>query len=520
MTTTGHPERFVDWRPIGEGGTANVFQVEDRELGLSVAIKLLNETHRSNEKLLQGLRGEVLISRRLRHEYICPIHDIYEGERGFGIVMDLLSGTTLRDWMDENKSALLATLSQRLVLLRKVAEALAVAHTHIVHRDLKPSNVFLRSGDVEHPLILDFGISMVGAPEQEGFGGGTLRYMAPEQVQPPFRIDNRTDLFGFGIMAYELLTAGRIPPCSLKDYLKTRAIPKVSVAEIEPPSRYCPAIPAALDRMILQLLSFQMDDRPRHANEVAEVLGQVVLDQGDARTLLGDAGREITDTGGVTVPAGDYYIGSGPDAENSEELPMRRVQLSAYTIGEAPVTVGEYRRFLETTGYQEPPSFDATGVSDALPVAGVTWQDAMTYAAWAGGSLPSEAQWEVAAKAGDRLRSYPWGEEPPSPSQANIDFNVGAVTPVRSYPSGRNEWDLWDMCGNVWEWCRDDWDPGLYRRFEHGSMDPVLETGSSAKSIRGGSFESFDSMGRCAFRQYSPADERRLDVGFRIVTPA
>jgi len=60
----------------------------------------------------------------------------------------------------------------------------------------------------------------------------------------------------------------------------------------------------------------------------------------------------------------------------------------------------------------------------------------------------------------------------------------------------------------------------LYRRFEHGSMDPVLETGSSAKSIRGGSFESFDSMGRCAFRQYAAADERRLDIGFRIVTPA
>ncbi|MDP6814045.1 MAG: bifunctional serine/threonine-protein kinase/formylglycine-generating enzyme family protein [Alphaproteobacteria bacterium] len=521
MNPTGQPERFVDWQPIGEGGTANVFRVEDRELGLPVAIKLLNETHRSNEKLLQGLRSEVLISRRLRHDYICPIHDIYEGERGFGIVMDLLSGTTLRDWMDENRGVLLATLPQRLMLLRKVAEALAVAHTHIVHRDLKPSNVFLRGGDMEQPLILDFGISMVGTPEQEGFGGGTLKYMAPEQVQPPFHVDSRTDLFAFGIMAYELLTAGRIPPSSLKDYLKTRTIPKVSVAEIERPSRFCPAIPAALDRMILQLLSFLPDDRPRDADEVAAILGQVELDQGEASELLSDAGRDVAAAAaGVTVPAADYHIGSGPDSENPEELPMRRVQLSAYSIGEAPVTVAEYRQFLDSTGYQEPPGFDAGGASDALPVTGVTWQDAMTYAAWAGGSLPSEAQWEVAAKAGDRLRSYPWGEEPPGPSQANIDFNVGAATPVRSYPAGRNEWGLWDICGNVWEWCRDDWDPELYRRFEHGSMDPVLETGSSAKSIRGGSFESFDSMGRCAFRQYAAADERRLDIGFRIVTPA
>ena len=69
------PERYENWELIGTGGTANVYRVDDRELDLPVAIKLLNETYRHNEKLLQGLRHEVLISRRLRHEYICPIHE-------------------------------------------------------------------------------------------------------------------------------------------------------------------------------------------------------------------------------------------------------------------------------------------------------------------------------------------------------------------------------------------------------------------------------------------------------------
>ena len=163
-------ERFENWQLIGTGGTANVYRVDDRELKLPVAIKLLNETYRYNEKLLQGLRHEVLISRRLRHEYICPIHDIYEGKRGFGIVMDLLNGVTLREWMDNNNDALLATMPNRLLVLRKVAEALSVAHSHIVHRDLKPSNIFLRSGDIEQPLILDFGISVMTSGDEEQFG--------------------------------------------------------------------------------------------------------------------------------------------------------------------------------------------------------------------------------------------------------------------------------------------------------------------------------------------------------------
>ncbi len=513
-------ERFSGWEMIGTGGTANVYQVEDRELGLPVAIKLLNEKYRHNEKLLQGLRHEVLISRRLRHEYICPIHDIYEGERGFGIVMDLLSGTTLRDWMDGNSDDLLATLPQRLVLLGKVAEALSVAHAHIVHRDLKPSNIFLRGGDIELPLILDFGISVMAAGEEEGFGGGTLKYMAPEQAQPPFQIDNRADLFAFGVMAYELLTAGRLPASSLIDFLKTKQVPRIPISEIDPPSRYCMAIPPALDQLILQLLSYNPNDRPATAAEVLAVLRSVDLEAGDQSGAIVGAGQGIAASERIEVPAGEYFVGSGPAADNDEEQPMRKIELSAYEIDAVPVSIAAYRAFLDSTGYQRPAHLDVSGASDNLPVTGVSWSDAMAYASWAGGHLPSEAQWEVAAKAGQRICEYPWGEEPPSAATANINFSVGAPTPLKSYPAGRNPWGLWDMCGNVWEWCRDDWNPALYHTIKPGSIDPVFENSSDEKSIRGGSFDSFEEMGRCAFRQFAAMDERRPDIGFRVIYTA
>ena len=514
------PERYENWELIGTGGTANVYRVDDRELDLPVAIKLLNETYRHNEKLLQGLRHEVLISRRLRHEYICPIHDIYEGERGFGIVMDLLNGTTLRDWMDVNNDVLLDSMPSRLMVLSKVAEALSVAHSHIVHRDLKPSNIFLRNGDIGQPLILDFGISVMATGDEEEFGGGTLKYMAPEQAEPPYQIDNRADLFAFGVVAYELISGGRLPASSLIDFMKTRRVPRVSIADIIPPSRFCAAISPALDQIVLQLLSYRRDDRPETAAEILNSLQGADEKLQSTGEALANAGEDLVHSDRVLIPEGEYFVGSGPAAENTEEQPMRKIVLSAYKIEIVPVSIGAYRYFLDSSGYQRPPHLDITGASDNLPVSGISWNDAMAYASWAGGTLPSEAQWEVAAKAGERQQNYPWGNEPPSTTLANIHFSVGAPTPIKSYPAGKNAWGIWDMCGNVWEWCRDDWDPMLYHRIKAGTIDPAHEISSPEKSIRGGSFESFEEMGRCAFRQFAPVEGKRHDIGFRVVYDA
>jgi formylglycine-generating enzyme required for sulfatase activity/predicted Ser/Thr protein kinase len=527
MSEAGRAERYTDWRRIGEGGMAVVYMVRDTELGLDVAIKVINEEFRKNTKLIDSLRGEVLISRMLRHPSICPIHEIYEGSGGFGIVMDLLRGKDLKAWLKEHNRNLLETLPERVNLLIKVLEGLDVAHKIIIHRDLKPSNIWLKEGNVGDPLILDFGISQTHTNslnsdlfgDQEILAAGTLQYMPPEQLLKPEVVDNRSDLFSFGIMAYEIMTGGRIPPCSLRAYARDRTVPRINIKAIPPPSTYCAAIPASLDQIILQSLAYHRLDRPQQANDIAEVLRASLGELGsDPTATLTQIDTNLNRPDCVDVPAGSYFIGSLPNSESHNEMPMRRLTMSAYRISKTPITNNQFRQYLDATGANWPELIDdAIFGADDNPVVGLSWLQAREYAKWAGGDLPTEAQWEVAAKAGvDRLE-YPWGDEEPGPGKANIDSAVGETTSVHAFPQASNAWGISDMCGNVWEWCRDKWDENYYRSLTNGDEDPVCKTLGDQRSIRGGSFESFPDMGRCSFRHCADMERRGPDLGFRIV---
>ncbi len=509
-------ERYVDWEKIGDGGTADVFRAIDKGLNnRPVAVKILKEKYSGSRRLLQGLRDEVLISRDLRHPNICPIHDIYEGPLGFGIVMDFIEGKDLRAWMDENHNWLLETLDGRIAGLRKIAEALIVAHTLIIHRDLKPSNIFLLEGDISRPLIMDFGISIQGATGLDDKLGsaGTLKYASPEQFLSPETVDRRADLFAFGIMAYELLTDGRVPPCSLQFTHRGSDVVRVPVADIDPPSHFCDLIPADLDRIVLDMLNFEPEQRPPSAQSVYDVL---------ASTELAEPGKgkgadlaEKPET--ALIEEGDYFVGSGPNGTIPAEKPMRRVTLSAFELAIRTTTNAEYRLFCERTGQPLPPWTEHPQLGRAdHPVVGITWEEAKTYADWIGGRLPSEIEWEVAAKGGEKLRTYPWGNDAPDTTRANIDGVCNTTTPVSSHKLGATPHGCLEMCGNVWEWCLDSWDENLYRQIANADRNPRSKTDRPEKSVRGGSFESFASMGRCAFRHHCDMGERRPDVGFRV----
>jgi serine/threonine protein kinase len=509
-------ERYSDWELIGRGGTAKVFKATDHELGCAVAIKLLDEKFQTNPALLRGLCDEVLISRALRHPNICPIHDIYEGARGFGVVMDYVQGRNLRSWMDENGSRLLQTASERLTLLRTITAALDVAHSRIVHRDLKPSNIYLVGNEIENPMIMDFGVSLLGNGREGEAFAGTPKYASPEQHEAPASVDRRSDLFSLGILAYELMTGGRIPPCSLLN-VQSGGVPQLAVSDIPPPSHYCAAIPASLDRIILHMLEYDREYRPASAREIADVLGQCELrapDSGVGRNFLGKPAT-------VLFYGGDdhgYCVGAGPDSDNAAEKPMRRVVLTPFEISLSPVTNREYREFVERTGNPSPPWIDHPEFgADDHPIVGINWHEAVAYADWVGGRLPTEIEWECAAKAGEKVLQYPWGDDLPGATRANIDGLSLTTTPVHSYINGRNKLGLWDVCGNVWEWCADSWDKNFYRSFRNGTVDPVNDTDSNLRSIRGGSYESFATMGRCSFRHFASADDVRPDIGMRIV---
>ena len=503
-------DRFIDWRRLGSGAHAVVYQAYDQELLCDVAVKLLNDEARIDPNLVAGMRREVLISRQLRHPNICPIHDIYEGPRGVGIVMDVLSGCDLRDWLKENKGHTLRSAVQRLDLIKTITETLAVAHREIVHRDLKPSNIFLIDGDISRPVIMDFGISIMGESADLGICG-TPKYMAPEQYEAPEKIDLRSDLFSLGIMAYEILT-DHIPPNSLRSILKTRQVPRMKLEDIQPPSKYCPVIPPELDRLIVQMTAYSMADRPTSAVEVLSVLQGLEMKSPEIRP---GRGGQLDH---VKIPGGVGYLGSPPSGPNSNEKPAKRVELSSFKISATPITNKQYREFVTAVGV--PPSHlsdDPVFGRDDHPVVGITKSEATEYSIWAGGRLPTEAEWERAARGARKFSEYPWGDEPPKPMQSNIDGVWKTTSPIMAHPLGKNDFGLWDMCGNVWEWCADAYDPEFYRTLENDVLNPLNDGQTRFQVIRGGSFESFAVMGRCAFRGSAEMAIRRSDIGFRIV---
>ncbi len=211
----------------------------------------------------------------------------------------------------------------------------------------------------------------------------------------------------------------------------------------------------------------------------------------------------------VLVPAGEFWMGSwlgdGPD----KEKPMHSVYLDAYYIGKYEVTVGQYRKFCTETGRQMPKA-PVWGWKEDHAVVNVTWEDANAYAKWAGYRLPTEAEWEKAARGTD-ARIYPWGE-----ILEDSKYADGSTRPVGSYPDGASAYGCQDMGGNVWEWCSDWFDKDYFKNSP--STNPTGPATGTARVLRGGSWNNgyaYDSS-QCSKRySYNPA---LCDIyyGFRI----
>ncbi len=509
-------QRYTDWKKIAQGAFGEVCQAYDNVLQRPVAIKLLKNEHSNRPELVEGLYKEVSISRDLHHRNICAIYDIYEGSRGIGIVMELITGQPLSDWCKKNQDRLLESAPERLTIIKKVTTTIAHAHEHIVHRDLKPDNIFLRDGDLDHPVIMDFGTSVLGM-RSDGVVAGTPKYMSPEQWEAPEKVNTTSDIFALGTIFYELFT-NMMPPTSLRRVVRTKTPPRIPMGEIPLPSSFCAAVPASLDQLILQMLSYDQRDRPQTATEVSNVLEQVTLRSLEERGALStDYANQA-----ILIPSGRFFFGKSDRDAPEDVRPHRSVTMEEFKMGGFPVTNAEYRQFLDSTGSLRPPLIDDQefGAFDN-PVVGVTWEEALAYASWVGGYLPTEAQWEYAAKGGKVGIEYPWGNEPPTPTRTNLGFCTKMTSSRGSYPRGINALGLEDMAGNIWEWCRDWYDPNYYQSLQKkGTADPINMSLSDHKVMRGGAYNAFYEQGTCYFRSHADPKVRRPDIGFRVVYPA
>lgn len=230
---------------------------------------------------------------------------------------------------------------------------------------------------------------------------------------------------------------------------------------------------------------------------------------GDVRTADTD-GMEM-----VFVPAGQFEMGSAPGATGADEdeTPLHRVYLDAFWMDRTEVTNAMYRQCVSAgvcTPPAQPKFYEDPKFTDH-PVIGVSWDQAKTYCGWAGRRLPTEAEWEKAARGTDG-RIYPWGNEAPSPNLANFDHLVNETTPVGTYPQGASPYGALDMAGNAWEWTADGYSPEFYANSP--LENPLSDSPVNRRVIRGGNWDSNAEGIRAANRFWAYPGRNDTD-GFR-----
>ena len=219
----------------------------------------------------------------------------------------------------------------------------------------------------------------------------------------------------------------------------------------------------------------------------------------------------------VLIPAGSFQMGhnGGQDVER----PVHRVWVDAFALAARQVTNAEYAAYIRTVGALPPPFWNRPGFDDpAQPVAGVSWFEAVAYCEWLSAvtgrryRLPTEAEWERAARSGIEGRLYPWGDEPPQRRPDYARRWLSGPEPVGL--SEPNAWGLFEMCENVHEWCS-DWFQADYYCVSPDRNPRGPETGAR-RSSRGGSWRHHIKISRCSARSSIPPAFQYADYGFRV----
>ncbi len=533
-------------RKLGEGGMGEVHLARDLLLNdRLVAVKVLPALRVASKRAMKQLRQEAVAMSELTHENIVRFFHFGEHETIPFMVMQYVEGQTLDDLLEE-KGRL--TAEETIALCAPLAEALDYAHSKgVIHRDVKPSNFFIDKTD--KPYLADFGIARVAKDTITQVTGrdttaGTLQYMSPEQCRGEWDLTAASDVYSFATVLYECLS-GNAPS-------RTGPIRDLIINEAPAPLHS----DHPMTTLIMRGLAKEAVERPSSCQALLAPRTQECASQSDVHSTarstrkpgsvvhcdaIGHAAGHFTDSVGMEfvlidpanlAPDG-FLMGSSQSerGRREDEVEHRVVLGKPYWLGATPVTQMQYQ---EVTGCNPSTFLDAgpdegdhenlQGDPGNLPVEGVSWRDAVEFLERLSKienrryRLPTEAEWEFACRAGTATPFCTGHSIATSRANCRADLHHGGIeqkegghgtTPVKMYSP--NSWGLYDMHGNVSEWCAD-----FYSDYPStDTLNPIGPQTGTHRVLRGGNWDSDPEDCRSARRHRGLPEFKGSVIGFR-----
>jgi formylglycine-generating enzyme required for sulfatase activity/tRNA A-37 threonylcarbamoyl transferase component Bud32 len=514
---------------LGSGGMGRVYRARHIHLGDLRAIKVIRPDRTDGANVKQQFVREARALMQIHHDAVAGCYELLSDPEGcLYLVMELVEGPSLEAILQTGP---LETNAVR-TLWQRIAEGLAAIHAKgIIHRDISPGNIVLPDRKPEKAKLIDFGVASVSALETIGTGEfkGKLAYASPEQLgQYGGKVDAKSDIYSFGLVLAEAASGAKVYRTPYE-------------------MRIPPNVPGELREDILKLLEPDPAVRP---NSAFPAPPKVVKDSPKAeRTAPWGRGKRITPRSGrlallvllicavglgvwqvltawqspamsgglhvgdskinprdglkyIWIPPGTFTMGCSPgDSEcYDHEKPAHEVTISkGFWLGRTDVTQAAYQRVVGSN----PSDFKG----DNLPVEAVTWDEARSYCQAISGRLPTEAEWEYAARAGSKAARYGNLND-----IAWYDGNSGDRTHKVAQKQA-NAFGLYDMLGNVSQWTA-DW----YGSYQVGAArDPTGPASGAVRTLRGGSRLLNPPLVRVSFRLRLAPGDRIGSIGLRCV---
>jgi formylglycine-generating enzyme required for sulfatase activity len=539
-------ERYLLIEKLGSGGFASVWRARDKDRRQQVvALKLLHGQHTDSAERRDRFRRGARVMQQLSHPNIVRILDLYREDRGYHyFTMEYVAGGTIVEAVTSGT----LTAKKRARLLLQVGGALAFAHEQgIIHRDVTPRNILIDSAG--SAKLTDFDLVRVADSTGGTRGGmGTFVFAAPECLAAGGEVDQRCDIYSLGMTAVFALRGEELPleaPWKRLRFIKeldcSRRV-KVVLARATDPDRdrrfetmkeFCSALREAFAKLPAPSEKAS-DSGPASAVPHVHLAARVDRPPPREGEIVNSIGMRL-----ALIPAGKFLMGSPQGEGSDDERPQHEVEITrAFYLGIHQVTQVQWRAVMGSN----PSYFCATGGgkdkvigmnTDDFPVEQVNWHDAVAFLkklsalneereAGREYRLPSEAEWEYSCRGGRTEKAFHYGNSLSS-TQANFDGNhpyggadndpyLERTCKVGSYQA--NAFGLFDVHGNVWEWC-EDWYARDYYANSPG-RDPAGASEGSSRVIRGGGWDSYGANCRSAFRVGSAPRTRRPYLGFRV----